>query len=96
MRKVDAELAPHDFVVVEVSDGGGGGLGVGVFGETEAFGTPGLAVVHEPEGEDAAGAGEDFCDLFFGEAVGNIADEDDATGGRGKWGRHRSDRVVLG
>ena len=70
VREVNAEFAAHDFVVIEIADGGGGGFGVRVFGEAEAFGTAGFTVVHEAEGDDAAGGGEDFGDLLFGEAWG--------------------------
>jgi hypothetical protein len=66
MREIDSEFATHDLVVVEVSDGTGGGLGVRVLGESEAFGTPGFAVVDEAEGDDASRAAEDLADLLFG------------------------------
>lgn len=65
MREIDTELPAHDLVVVEVADGGGGGLLVRVFGETEALWTSSFAIVDEAEGEDAAGGGEDFGYLLF-------------------------------
>lgn len=55
-------------MVVKVADGGGSGFLVGVFGEAEAFGTTGFAVVDEAEGKDAAGRGEDLGYLLFGQA----------------------------
>lgn len=55
-------------MVVEVADGGGGGFLVSVFGEAEAFGTTGFAVVDETEGKDAAGGGEDLGYLLFCQA----------------------------
>ena len=66
--KVDAELAAHDLVFVEVADGGGGGIGVGEFGEAEAFRSAGVLVVDEAEGDDGADGAADGDYLFFREA----------------------------
>lgn len=65
MREIDAQLAAHYLVVVEIADGGCGGLRVAVFGEAEAFGTTGFTIVDETEGENPAGAAEDLGDLLF-------------------------------
>ena len=68
MGKVNAELAAHDLVFVEVADGGGGGVGVGEFGKAKAFGAAGVLVVDEAEGEDGTDGAADGDYLFFGEA----------------------------
>jgi len=66
VAEIDPEFAPHNLVVVEVPNGGGGRLRVAVFCEAEAFRTARFAVVDKSEGEHPAGRGEDFRDLFFG------------------------------
>jgi hypothetical protein len=53
------------FVVVEVTDGGGGGLGVLILSEAEAFWSASFAVIDEAKRDYAADRGEYFGYALF-------------------------------
>lgn len=46
---VHAQLSPSELVVVQVADSGGSTVMVGVFGEAEALGVAGLAIMNKAE-----------------------------------------------